>query len=74
MLFEINYDLIHLLRDLNPGPLAPKARIIPLDQQAFVVNCQSSVEHRALRAGLLRLVDSFFLLLKYFYLIAVATL
>ena len=23
-----------LSRDLNPGPLAPKARIIPLDQQA----------------------------------------
>ena len=23
-----------LVRDLNPGPLAPKARIIPLDQQA----------------------------------------
>ena len=22
------------VRDLNPGPLAPKARIIPLDQQA----------------------------------------
>ena len=26
--------LIGLVRDLNPGPLAPKARIIPLDQQA----------------------------------------
>ena len=25
---------IGLVRDLNPGPLAPKARIIPLDQQA----------------------------------------
>ena len=23
-----------LVRDLNPGPLTPKARIIPLDQQA----------------------------------------
>ena len=23
-----------LVRDLNPGPLAPKARIIPLDQLA----------------------------------------
>ncbi|KRY11322.1 hypothetical protein T01_6540 [Trichinella spiralis] len=22
------------VRELNPGPLAPKARIIPLDQQA----------------------------------------
>lgn len=24
-----------LVRDLNPGPLAPKARIIPLDQRAM---------------------------------------
>ena len=24
-----------LVRDLNPGPLAPKARIMPLDQRAF---------------------------------------
>ena len=24
-----------LNRDLNPGPLAPKARIIPLDQRAI---------------------------------------
>ena len=32
-----------LVRDLNPGPLAPKARIIPLDQRAdifllFIIN------------------------------------
>ena len=26
-----------LVRDLNPGPLAPKARIIPLDQRAIHV-------------------------------------
>ena len=25
---------VGLVRDLNPGPLAPKARIIPLDQRA----------------------------------------
>ena len=25
-----------LVRDLNPGPLAPEARIIPLDQRATV--------------------------------------
>ncbi len=25
-----------LVRDLNPGPLAPKARIIPLDQRAML--------------------------------------
>ena len=61
--FLQNYGLV---RDLNPGPLAPKARIIPLDQQAFLVTCQFSVERRALRAGLLSLIGSFFLLLKYF--------
>ena len=27
-----------LLRELNPGPLAPKARIIPLDQAAIDFN------------------------------------
>ena len=27
-----------LVRDLNPGPLAPKARIIPLDQRAMDIN------------------------------------
>ena len=25
-----------LVRESNPGPLAPKARIMPLDQQAFL--------------------------------------
>ena len=30
-----NYGLV---RDLNPGPLAPKARIIPLDQQAVLLS------------------------------------
>ena len=29
-----NKSIIGLVRDLNPGPLAPKARIIPLDQRA----------------------------------------
>ena len=29
--FHKNYGLV---RDSNPGPLAPKARIIPLDQRA----------------------------------------
>ena len=27
---------VGLVRELNPGPLAPEARIIPLDQQASV--------------------------------------
>ena len=27
-----------LVRDLNPGPLAPKARIIPLDQRATLMH------------------------------------
>ena len=26
-----------LVRDLNPGPLAPKARIIPLDKRASYI-------------------------------------
>ena len=29
-----NYKITGLVRDLNPGPLAPEARIIPLDQRA----------------------------------------
>ena len=29
--FQTKYGLV---RELNPGPLAPEARIIPLDQQA----------------------------------------
>ena len=33
-----NFKNVGLVRDLNPGPLAPKARIIPLDQRA-VRNC-----------------------------------
>ena len=31
---KINKKSYGLVRDLNPGPLAPKARIIPLDQRA----------------------------------------
>ena len=42
---------VGLVRDLNPGPLAPKARIIPLDQQATwsvlmlanIIPCMSAV-------------------------------
>ena len=33
---------IGLDRDLNPGPLAPKARIIPLDHQASLFNGKQS--------------------------------
>ena len=29
--FKIILNILGLVRDLNPGPLAPKARIIPLD-------------------------------------------
>ena len=33
-----------LVRDLNPGPLAPKARIIPLDQRAnYTFECKWNV-------------------------------
>ena len=28
------FDAMGLLRELNPGPLAPEARIMPLDQAA----------------------------------------
>ena len=31
------------VRDLNPGPLAPKARIIPLDQQALHITRASQI-------------------------------
>ena len=31
---ELRENLGGLVRELNPGPLAPEARIIPLDQQA----------------------------------------
>jgi len=34
------------VRDLNPGPLAPKARIIPLDQQALLVCAYSRAPER----------------------------
>ena len=34
-LFARKLKNIGLLRELNPRPLAPKARIIPLDQTAF---------------------------------------
>ena len=30
----VDLHYIGLVRDLNPGPLAPEARIIPLDQRA----------------------------------------
>ena len=32
--WEVKKKIHGLVRDSNPGPLAPKARIIPLDQQA----------------------------------------
>ena len=32
-----------LVRDLNPGPLAPKARIMPLDQRAIPIYVQISM-------------------------------
>ena len=34
---RVTKKLTGLVRDLNPGPLAPKARIIPLDQRADLV-------------------------------------
>ena len=32
-------EVIGPVRESNPGPLAPKARIMPLDQQAGDVKC-----------------------------------
>ena len=34
--FPCNTYVNGLLRELNPGPLAPEARIIPLDQAAMI--------------------------------------
>ncbi|CAM4558034.1 unnamed protein product [Leuciscus chuanchicus] len=34
-----------LVRDLNPGPLAPKARIIPLDQRAWLMKDRATCVH-----------------------------
>ena len=31
-------NTVGLVRDSNPGPLAPKARIIPLDQRADILH------------------------------------
>ena len=42
--FQTKYGLV---RELNPGPLAPEARIIPLDQRAsgrIQTSCQVSLE------------------------------
>ena len=33
----LSLDKMGLVRESNPGPLAPEARIIPLDQQASII-------------------------------------
>ena len=38
--------LLGLVRDLNPGPLAPKARIIPLDQRAKRCLCHCCIVYK----------------------------
>ena len=38
-----------LVRDSNPGPLAPKARIMPLDQQATSDSVGVNNEYKATR-------------------------
>ena len=40
-------QMVGLVRDLNPGPLAPKARIIPLDQRATASYCLKFTQDRA---------------------------
>ena len=37
MVYVCRIKINGLVRDLNPGPLAPKARIIPLDQRATMI-------------------------------------
>ena len=46
-------EVIGLLRELNPGPLAPEARIMPLDQAARYVHAREngSVSPRTARAS-----------------------
>ncbi|RXN36044.1 Serum response factor-binding 1 [Labeo rohita] len=39
-----------LVRDLNPGPLAPEARIIPLDQRANVLPAQDNEQEASKRS------------------------
>ena len=53
-----------LVRDLNPGPLAPKARIIPLDQRATLVNERGTVSIRWEYV----FIDSYFFIQLYWIL------
>ena len=50
-----------LLRELNPGPLAPEARIMPLDQAAML-QCMQALLNRSLEssAAPMRIVESKF--------------
>ena len=41
--YPINKKESGLDRDLNPGPLAPEARIIPLDHRAVIRNLQKNI-------------------------------
>ena len=57
MFFILNTtDLIYfgkifgLVRDLNPGPLAPKVRIIPLDQPAIPTKLKLNLGRLEVRA------------------------
>ena len=43
-----NKIIIGLVRDLNPGPLAPKARIIPLDQRACILTHRGKINQKTL--------------------------
>ena len=58
---ELQYALAHgsgnkgLFRELNPGPLAPEARIMPLDQTA---SCKPATKARRRRAQAQQLCDA----------------
>ena len=41
LLFFAVFEKLGLVRDLNPGPRAPEARIIPLDQRATTLGGHS---------------------------------
>ncbi len=51
-----------LVRELNPGPLAPQARIIPRDQQALLNNIFSKIGFFLL-ANVIACYASFFIII-----------
>ncbi len=46
--FILEWKTLGLVRDLNPGPLAPKARIMPLDQRATDISANAKFVYKAI--------------------------